>query len=71
VRSGYRSAASGESKSDFIGDSVGHLRIRCPYATDLIYKNMAISESNSEGDREVFMVGQDNALVKQTEEEIA
>jgi hypothetical protein len=32
---------------------------------------MAISESNFEGDREVFMVGQGNALVKQTEEEIA
>jgi hypothetical protein len=38
---------------------------------DLIYNISPLSESNSEGDTKIFMVGQRDALVKLTEEEIA
>jgi predicted Zn-dependent peptidase len=37
---------------------------------DLIYNIMAFSESNSEDDQEVFMLGQGDVTANQTKEEI-
>jgi hypothetical protein len=50
----HGSNKSGESKSDLSVDNVYHCKICCPIATDPIYKPS--SESDSEGDREIFMV---------------
>jgi hypothetical protein len=62
---------SGESKSDLSRENASHLGSHCPKMVDLIYNVMPFSESDSEGNREVFMVGQGDAPADQIEEEIA
>jgi hypothetical protein len=63
ARPRYGSDVSGELDSDLSGDSTGHLRDCYPNTADPICNIMALLESDTEGDREVFMVGQGDALL--------
>jgi hypothetical protein len=51
----------GESELDLSGENVDHLGSHFQETTDLISNFMPSSESDSDNDYEVFMVGQNNA----------
>jgi hypothetical protein len=61
----------GESELDLTRDSTGQCRVCCPIMIDSIYNSTTLSESDSDGDHEIFMVGQGEPPTNQTEEEIA
>jgi hypothetical protein len=69
ARPEHESNGLGESKSDLSGGSTGHCEICCPITADSIYRSLL--ESDSDGDQEIFMVGQGEPPIDQTEEEIA
>jgi hypothetical protein len=58
---------SGESESDLSGESIDHLDSRSQEIADSIYIATSSSESESNGDREVFVVGQNDVPDDQTE----
>jgi hypothetical protein len=68
ARPGHGSDESWESELDHSGDD---LRVCYPITANPIYNIAVLSESDSKGDREVFMVGRANVFANQTEEEIA
>jgi hypothetical protein len=57
TRPEHGSDVLGESESDTFGENTGHLRVCCPNTVDPIYNHIALSESDSESNREIFMVG--------------
>jgi hypothetical protein len=57
--------------SDLSEDSVDHFKVSYPDIADLTCNVMALLESDSKGDQEVFMEGQGDSPVEQTEEEIS
>jgi hypothetical protein len=61
----------GESKSDLSGENVDLLGSRSQEIAYSIYNVVPSSESDSDDDYEVFMVGQNDVPSDQTEEEIA
>jgi hypothetical protein len=66
---GHESSRLGESELDPSGNNVDHHMICCPDAAHPICKPSP--ESDSDGGREVFMVGQGEPPANQTEAEIA
>jgi hypothetical protein len=68
ARPGHGSDESWESELDHSGDD---LRVCYPITANPIYNIAVLSESDSKGGREVFMVGRANVFANQTEEEIA
>jgi hypothetical protein len=67
---GHESDVLREFESDLFKEDVGHLGSCHPNMEDSIYNVIALSESDSEGDREVFMMGKGGAPADQTKEEI-
>jgi hypothetical protein len=58
-----------EAESDPLGDKVNHHQIGCPPTIDPIYQ--LPSESDSDYDREVYMMEQSEQPAKKATEEIA
>jgi hypothetical protein len=65
----HRSNALGKTDTDPSRDKAGHNQIGFLAITDLIYHSL--SESDFEGGREVYMVGQGEQPTEKTTEEIA
>jgi hypothetical protein len=63
------SSVLGEADSDPWGDKANHNQVGFPTTTDPIYQSPA--KSNSEGGKEVYMVGQGEQPNEKTTEEIA
>jgi hypothetical protein len=69
ARPEHGSSELGESELDLFGDDAGRCKICCTVVANPIYKPLL--ESDSDGDREIFMVEGVEPPIEQTVEEIA